>query len=37
MSFTEVEYFFFLPLVFAVYWLLPARRVAQNTWLLHAS
>jgi alginate O-acetyltransferase complex protein AlgI len=28
---------FFLPLALIVYWLLPARRLAQNTWLLACS
>jgi alginate O-acetyltransferase complex protein AlgI len=37
MSFTEVEFFYFLPLVWAAYWLLPARRGTQNGLLLSAS
>jgi len=37
MSFTEVEFFYFLPLVFAAYWLLPSNRIAQNALLLVAS
>jgi alginate O-acetyltransferase complex protein AlgI len=36
MSFVDVEYVFFLPALFAVYWLLPRQRVWQNSVLLLA-
>ena len=36
MSFVEVEFLFFLPLVFAAYWLGPRRRGWQNSVLLLA-
>ena len=37
MSFVDVEFAFFLPLVFVGYWLLPRNRIVQNAWLLLAS
>ena len=43
MSFVEVEFAFFLPLVLIAYWLLPRARIAQNSlllvagWLFYAS
>src|SRR5262245_11499852 len=43
MSFVEVEFAFFLPLVLLAYWLLPRTRIAQNSlllvagWLFYAS
>lgn len=37
MSLSEVELFFFFPVVFAVYWLLPRRAVVQNVVLTTAS
>src|SRR4051794_36318497 len=37
MSFVDIEFAFFLPLLFLGYWLLPRQRVAQNLLLLLAS
>lgn len=37
MSFVDVEFVFFFPAVFLLYWLLPRTRVAQNSLLLIAS
>lgn len=37
MLFNSISYFFFLPVVFAIYWLLSARRSAQNIFLLAVS
>lgn len=37
MILSEIEYVFFLPAVFALYWLLPRRAVLQNVVLLSAS
>lgn len=37
MSFTNVEFLFFLPLVFLLYWLGPSHRVYQNAVLLAGS
>ncbi|NJN64509.1 MAG: MBOAT family protein [Acidobacteria bacterium] len=37
MSFSEVEFFFFLPVLLVLYWLLPRRAGAQNAVLLVAS
>jgi alginate O-acetyltransferase complex protein AlgI len=37
MSFTEVEFLYFMPLVFALYWLLPRACMPQNACLLIAS
>lgn len=37
MLFNSISYFFFLPVVFTVYWLLSARRSAQNIFLMAAS
>jgi alginate O-acetyltransferase complex protein AlgI len=34
VTFTSVEFLFFFPLVFGVYWLLPRRAAWQNGWLL---
>ncbi len=34
MTFTSVEFLFFWPLAFGVYWLLPRRAAWQNGWLL---
>ena len=37
MSLIDIEAIFFAPFALLVYWLLPARRTAQNTWLLLCS
>jgi D-alanyl-lipoteichoic acid acyltransferase DltB (MBOAT superfamily) len=37
MSFTEVEFFFFLPVVLLVHWMLPRSRRFQNVFLLAVS
>lgn len=37
MSFLEVDFFFFLPVVLILYWILPPRRVAQNLFLVAVS
>lgn len=37
MSLVDIDVIFFVPLALIVYWLLPARRVAQNAWLLACS
>ena len=37
MSLVDIESIFFVPLALLVYWLLPARRAAQNAWLLACS
>ena len=37
MSFTGIEFFYFLPLIFTLHWLLPRRAGAQNAFLLVVS
>lgn len=37
MSFTGIEFFYFLPVVFLLYWLLPRRAALQNAFLLAIS
>lgn len=37
MNYTDIDFAFFLPLCFILYWLLPPRRLAQNGFLLLAS
>jgi alginate O-acetyltransferase complex protein AlgI len=37
MTFTEVEFAFFLPVAFAIYWLSPRRRIPQNLILIGLS
>jgi len=37
MSFTDVEFFYFAPLVFLLHWLLPRRAAIQNLYLVVAS